>query len=88
MNRALILALGTALCAVPVALTGPAAAQPKAAAPYKAPRDAEGHPDLSGFWDLDTKVPRDAALMKRIGPNTAVLDDTGPVEFPREKTYT
>ena len=51
-----------------------------AAAPMK-----DGHPDLSGFWDLDTHVPRDAALMKRIGPNTAVLDDTGPVEFPRNE---
>jgi len=58
VNRALILALGTALCAVPVALTGPAAAQPKAAAaPYKAPRDAEGHPDLSGFWSNATLTP-------------------------------
>jgi hypothetical protein len=43
----------------------------------------DGHPDLSGFWDLDARVPRDAPLMKKIGPNTAVLDDTGPVEFPR-----
>jgi hypothetical protein len=51
-----------------------------AAAPMK-----DGHPDLSGYWDLDAKVPRDAALMKRIGANTAVLDDTGPVEFPRNE---
>jgi len=51
-----------------------------AAAPMK-----DGHPDLSGFWDLDMKVARDPALMKRIGPNTAVLDDTGPTEFPRNE---
>ena len=51
-----------------------------AAAPTK-----DGHPDLSGYWDLDAKIPRDAALMKRIGPNTTVLDDTGPVEFPRNE---
>ncbi|WP_372783659.1 hypothetical protein [Phenylobacterium sp.] len=58
MHRALILALGTALCAVPIALTGPAAAQPKAAtAPYKAGRDADGHPDLSGFWSNATLTP-------------------------------
>jgi len=28
------------------------------------------------------KVPRDKALMDRLPPNTAVLDDTGPTEFP------
>jgi hypothetical protein len=49
-----------------------------AAAPMK-----DGHPDLSGYWDLDARIPRDAALMKKIAPDTAVLDDTGPVEFPR-----
>ena len=43
----------------------------------------DGHPDLSGYWDLDAKIARDAPLMARIAPNTAVLDDTGPVEFPR-----
>ena len=43
----------------------------------------DGHPDLSGYWDLDAKIPRDAALMRKIAPDTAVLDDTGPVEFPR-----
>jgi len=45
----------------------------------------DGHPNLSGYWDLDMKVPKDAALMKKIGPNTAVLEDTGPVEFPRNE---
>jgi len=64
------LVLAAALAAVP--------ALAFAAVPMK-----DGHPDLSGYWDLDVKVPRDAALMKRIGPNTAVLDDTGPTEFPR-----
>jgi len=60
VNRALILALGTALCAVPIALTGPAAAQPKA-------RDADGHPDLAGFWSNATLTPeqRPAALGER-----------------------
>jgi hypothetical protein len=50
-----------------------------------APAMKDGHPDLSGYWNLDAKVPRDAALMARIGPNTAVLDDTGAVEFPRNE---
>jgi hypothetical protein len=40
------------------------------------------HPDLSGFWNLDVSIPRDAALMSQVGPNTAFLDDTGPKEFP------
>ncbi len=40
------------------------------------------HPDLSGFWNLDMKVPRDAELMSKVAPNTAFIDDTGPVELP------
>jgi hypothetical protein len=40
------------------------------------------HPDLSGFWNLDTRVPRDEALMKQVAPNTAFIDDTGPKELP------
>ena len=40
------------------------------------------HPDLSGFWNLDIKIPRDPALMARVPANTAFMDDTGPVEFP------
>lgn len=52
MNRALILALGTALCAAPVALIGlSAAAQTQT---YKAALAADGHPDLSGFWSNAT----------------------------------
>jgi hypothetical protein len=39
-------------------------------------------PDLSGFWTLSGKVPRDAAMLAKLPPNTVVLDDTGPAEFP------
>jgi hypothetical protein len=39
-------------------------------------------PDLSGFWNLDMKVPRDAQLMSEVAPDTAFIDDTGPVELP------
>ena len=39
-------------------------------------------PDFSGYWMQNGKVPRDKALMDRLPPNTAVLDDTGPTEFP------
>ncbi|MDB5497623.1 MAG: hypothetical protein JWP28_1654 [Phenylobacterium sp.] len=70
MHRALILALGTALCAAPIALAGPAA-QGKAAAAkagaYTAPRNAFGQPDLTGFWSNATLTPeqRPAALGDR-----------------------
>jgi hypothetical protein len=40
------------------------------------------HPDLSGFWNLSAKVPRDKAMLDRLPPNTVVLDDTGAEEFP------
>jgi hypothetical protein len=55
VNRALILALGTALCASSVALAAPALAA--SAAPFKAPVAADGHPDLSGFWSNATLTP-------------------------------
>ena len=48
-----------------------------------APRTPSGHPDLSGFWNLDEKIPDDAALMARLAPNTVELHDTGPIELPR-----
>jgi hypothetical protein len=51
------------------------AVAPQAAAP-------PAHPDLSGFWNLDVHIPRDAELMRQVAPNTAFIDDTGPVELP------
>jgi len=51
VNRALILALGTALCAGSIALSGPVQAAPAAAKP---PATADGRPDLSGFWSNAT----------------------------------
>jgi len=53
----------------------------RGAAPQPAP--ATRHPDFSGFWNLDLKVPRDPQLMSQVAPNTAFLDDTGPAELPR-----
>lgn len=44
---------------------------------------AARHPDFSGFWNLDMKVPVDPDLMSKVAPNTVLLKDTGPVEFPR-----
>jgi hypothetical protein len=40
------------------------------------------HPDFSGFWNIDTRIPKDAELMKQIAPNTVVLDDRGPKDYP------
>jgi hypothetical protein len=38
--------------------------------------------DLSGFWNLAReKVKPDPDLMRRVAPNTAVLEDTGAAEF-------
>jgi len=43
---------------------------------------AAAHPDLSGFWNLDMRIPQDAALLKLVPPDTVLLDDTGPKEYP------
>ncbi|MET0292245.1 MAG: hypothetical protein ABW136_07735 [Steroidobacteraceae bacterium] len=38
--------------------------------------------DLSGFWNLSReKVKPDPDLMRRVAPNTVVLEDTGAAEF-------
>jgi len=47
-----------------------------------APTATAAHPDFSGFWNLDMKVPRDPGLMALVPANTVFMDDTGPVEFP------
>ena len=69
MRRALILTLGTALCAVPVAFAAHAADKPAASAkaPYKAPKNAFGQPDLGDVWSNATLTPesRPASLGDR-----------------------
>jgi hypothetical protein len=70
----------TALVAV-LAVVGAGAAGATAATGATAGA-ASVHPDLSGFWNLSTKVPRDTAMIARLPPNTVLLEDTGPVEFP------
>jgi hypothetical protein len=66
MRRALILALGTALCTASLAMTSPAttvkaaasAADPSIAPPgWTAPKTAFGQPDLSGYWSNATMTP-------------------------------
>ena len=56
MNRALILALGTALCAAPIALAGLSANAADAKADAT-PMAADGHADLGGFWSNATLTP-------------------------------
>src|SRR5436190_8569926 len=70
MRRALMLTLGTALCAVPVAFAAHAADKPAATAakaPYKVPHNAFGQPDLGDVWSNATLTPesRPAALGDR-----------------------
>lgn len=61
MQRAIIAALGTLLLGGVAAapLTAAAAEKPAATAkaPYKAPRNAFGQPDLSGYWSNATLTP-------------------------------
>src|ERR1044072_5203984 len=52
------------------------------AATPSANKAKQGHPDLSGFWNLSAKVPRDQAMIAKLPANTVLLDDTGPAEFP------
>ena len=61
-----------------------AACSPRAPAPSpSAPPAAAAHPDFSGYWNLDMKVPVDPELLAKVAPDTVLLKDTGPVEFPR-----
>jgi hypothetical protein len=56
MRRVLVLALGTALT-LAVAAPSLAADKPAAASSWKAPKNAFGQPDLSGFWSNATITP-------------------------------
>jgi hypothetical protein len=41
-------------------------------------------PDLSGYWNLaTTRVARDKTLLDKVPAGTALLEDTGAVEFPK-----
>ena len=73
-----ILALGV-LAAGALALAGCSAGGNSAPAAASTPTVTATHPDFSGFWNLDMKVPRDPALMALVPANTVFMDDTGPV---------
>jgi len=74
--RAALIAL---VAVVAVGATAVAADKPAS----KLARGPGGHPDLSGYWNLSNKVPRDKSMLERLPPNTALLEDTGAIEFPR-----
>jgi hypothetical protein len=55
-----------------------------ACAPALAKSSDPNHPDLTGYWGPSLKIdamPED--LKAKLPPNTVVLKDTGPAEFPR-----
>ena len=81
MRQGLNMLLGLAVLVTATACGSSDPAPTRTAAVPVAP-PAVAHPDLSGFWNLDMSVARDDDLMKRVAPNTAFLDDTGPKEFP------
>ena len=56
MNRLAMLALGTAICAVPFVLSGPFQAKAAETA-YQAPRNAFGQPDLGEYWSNASLTP-------------------------------
>ncbi len=77
MRRALILALGTALSTAVLAMALPTSAAPAAPAGvdptvtppgWKAPKNAFGQPDLSGYWSNATMTPltRNAKLTDKL----------------------
>jgi hypothetical protein len=84
MHRAIIIALGTLMCAAaPLAAAAQATATPaKAAAPYKAPRTSFGQPDLGGYWTNNTMTP----MARRAGVKGLVLtpEEAGKLEMMAE----
>ena len=44
---------------------------------------ALAEPDLEGFWNLDFESRPDGALLAKLPPGTAVIEDSGAPEYPR-----
>ena len=60
------------------------AAAALAGAPAAANSDDPAHPDLTGYWGPSFKIgDMPADLKAKLPPNTVILKDTGPAEFPR-----
>jgi hypothetical protein len=47
------------------------------------PVPALAEPNLAGFWNLAREQRPDPALVAKLPPNTALLADTGAIEFPQ-----
>ena len=47
------------------------------------PAPALAEPDLAGFWNLAFEGVPDPALLAKLPPDTAVLEDAGAPEYPR-----
>ena len=61
-----------------------AAAAALACCPALAKSGDPAHPDLTGYWGPSLKIdPMPEDLKAKLPPNTAILQDTGPAEFPR-----
>jgi hypothetical protein len=61
-----------------------AAAAALACCPALAKSGDPAHPDLTGYWGPSLKIdPMPEDLKAKLPPNTAILADTGPAEFPR-----
>ena len=61
-----------------------AAAAALACCPALAKSGDPAHPDLTGYWGPSLKIdPMPEDLKAKLPPNTAILEDTGPAEFPR-----
>jgi hypothetical protein len=74
LQRAVIIALGSIAVALPAAMV-PAQlmAAPAAASAYKAPRNAFGQPDLSGYWSNATLTP--LVRPAKLGDRAAYTED-------------
>src|SRR5688572_32698754 len=82
VRRAVSVAIVSASLALGGAASAIAADKPAASPNTGASRSA--HPDLSGYWNLaTTRVARDKTLLDKVPAGTAMLEDTGAVEFPK-----
>ena len=92
MQRAVLFALGAALCAAPLAIPAALHAATTPAAdhktkPYKAPLNAYGQPDLGGFWTNVSMTPesRPAAYGNRAVYTPEEVDKLEAAARPAQK---
>jgi hypothetical protein len=84
VRRAVSVAVVSASLALTVGASAFAADKPATNSSANAGASKSAHPDLSGYWNLaTTRVARDKTLLDKIPAGTAMLEDTGAVEFPK-----